>query len=306
MRVTRRLILASTAALAPGLARGAVHDAHSLRLTHDGGRSTDYRVLAPGRSGPLGVVLFSHGAASANTLYDRILQPWAAAGFMVIAPNHVDAAGSTAPKVAAAELWRTRVQDLTAPLLQRAPFEAFATGLGAKLDWRKTCAAGHSFGAAVAQSLAGARMEGIAAGSVAHAGVASVLCLSPPGPRPNFVSANTWAPVTIPALLQTGDADILPGFIDDWRAHKQGFEDQPGRARWLIVGSGVDHYFGGLICRLDDGPKATAQAPALAATTHITTDFLLAYGRGDRLALGRLGKAARARADSPVLSLTRV
>jgi hypothetical protein len=81
--------------------------------------------------------------------------------------------------------------------------------------------------------------------------------------------------VSAPSLLQTGDADILPGFVNDWRLRLTGFAGRPDR--WSIVAKGVDHYFGGLICRRKPAPPADVMA--LEETATLSVDFLDAYVR---------------------------
>jgi hypothetical protein len=226
------------------------------------------------------VVLFSHGANSSNADYDALWRPWASRGYLVIGPNHIDTGPpASQPKIGRGELWRARVADIALPLRQPTPFDDAARGMGARLDWRGVCAAGHSFGAVVAQSLAGARIldpgdQTPFDGRLPE--VAACMTFSPPGPLRGFIPADAWAGVTAPSLLQTGDADELKGFVDDWRLRLTGFAGAPDR--WTIVGRGVDHYFGGLICRRT--PEAGALRPALDETATLSGDFLDAYVRG--------------------------
>ncbi len=166
------------------------------------------------------------------------------------------------------------------------------------------CAAGHSFGAVVAQALSGARI--IAPGdaeprSAPTDAVAACIALSPPGPLKGFIPTDAWSTVAVPSFLQTGDADILPGFVDDWRLRLTGFAGAPGR--WSLVGHGVDHYFHGLICRLN--PAAAADLPALRETTDLSSQFLDAYLRRDANALGVLQSRAQ-RGDDGVAIFSQV
>ncbi len=281
---------ASTAVGAELLGGLAFADAATLTLSlsQPDGRATAYRALCPPYGGRWGLVLFSHGANSSNQNYDRFWRPWADAGYLVIGPNHIDTGPpATQQKVSRPVLWQARLDDTTLPLRQRAPFDAFAASRGASIDWSTACAAGHSFGAVVAQALAGASL--IAPGeteprSARTADVAACITLSPPGPLKGFIPADAWSTVAVPSLLQTGDADILPGFVDDWRLRLTGFA---GRAnRWTLLGHGVDHYFHGLICRLTQG--AAADLPALEEATTLSTRFLDAYLRGDTDAFSAL------------------
>jgi hypothetical protein len=238
-------------------------------------------------------VLFSHGANSSNHDYDRLWAPWADAGYLVVGPNHIDTGPpATQQKVSRPALWQARLDDTTLPLLQRAPFDSWAASQGASIDWTTVCAAGHSFGAVVAQALAGAQL--IAPGeteprSAPMAGIAACITLSPPGPLKGFIPAAAWSTVALPSFLQTGDADVLPGFVDDWRLRLTGFTGAPDR--WTLIGHGVNHYFHGLICRLS--PGAAADLLAMQETTDPSARFLDAYLRGNSGALGVLQGRAR-------------
>ena len=280
--------------------------ATQVLLTHPDGRETSYRMMIPQRGRKLPVVLFSHGANSTNEDYDLLWQAWAARGYCVIGPNHIDSGPvESQRKVARGELWPARVTDATLPMQQPGLFNAIAVAHGMRIDWRLVCAAGHSFGAVVAQSLAGAsiidpaddgRVDGHAA---AH--VKACIALSPPGPLAGFIPNDAWAGVAVPSLLQTGDRDVLPGFVDDWHSRLIGFAGRPDR--WTIVGRGVDHYFGGLICRRKPGPNV--QQSALEQTAQLCGVFLDAYLGGRHRALVTLRERA-ARGDNGVLTFESV
>jgi hypothetical protein len=274
----------------------------TLTLSHPDGRMTAYRALCPAHGGRWGLILFSHGANASNRDYDRFWEPWTQAGYLVVGPNHIDSgAPATHQKTSRSELWQARQDDTSLPLRQRAPFDGWAASRGASIDWSTICAAGHSFGAVVAQALAGARI--IAPGeteprSAPIASVAACIALSPPGPLKGFIPADAWSTVAVPSFLQTGDADVLPGFVDDWRLRLTGFAGAPNR--WTLLGHGVDHYFHGLICRLT--PGAAADLPALQETADLSARFLDAYLRGDSQALDVLRSRAR-RGDDGVAIL---
>jgi pimeloyl-ACP methyl ester carboxylesterase len=296
MDISRRDLIAAGLAVGSQFLSGpAVADTAPLTLTliHPDGRNTAYRVLCPSRPGRWGLVLFSHGANSSNHDYDRLWGSWADAGYLVIGPNHIDTGPpATQLKVSRSALWQARLDDTILPLRQQATFNDWAASRGASLDWTKVCAAGHSFGAVVAQALAGARIA--AAGeaeprSTPMAAIAACIALSPPGPLKGFIPDDAWSTVAVPSFLQTGDADILPGFVDDWRLRLTGFAGPPNR--WTLIGHGVNHYFHGLICRLT--PGATADLAALQETAQLSSRFLDAYLRGNADDLNALQSRAR-------------
>lgn len=263
----------------------------AIDLVHGDGRTTRYRVLSPDGPGPAGVVLFSHGAKSSAALYERMLHPWRRAGLLVIAPDHMDHDGEAPEDLDGETLWRTRLEDMVLPLANREAFDAIARAAGVIPDWSHIAVAGHSYGGLVAEVLAGARTEGRMAPSPALS-VACVVALSPPGPIPGFVPEDAWAPVRAPALLQTGTADVLPGFIADWRRHKAGFEPAVGCERLLLTGEGVDHFFGGLICKPEEDATDPSQAEALAKVAQLTATFLRAHLMEDALAAAQLEAAS--------------
>ncbi len=296
MNMSRRDLMAASLVVGSQLMAGsAVADTAPLTLTlsHPDGRNTAYRAVCPSRGGRWGLVLFSHGANSSNHDYDGFWGAWADAGYLVIGPNHIDTGPpATQQKVSRSVLWQARLDDTSLPLRRRAPFDDWAASRGASIDWTKVCAAGHSFGAVVAQSLAGARL--IAPGeteprSAPIADVAACIALSPPGPLNGFIPPDAWSTISVPSFLQTGDADVLPGFVDDWRLRLTGFAGAPNR--WTLIGHGVDHYFHGLICRLK--PGAAADLLALQETADLTARFLEAYLGGNADALGVLQSRAR-------------
>jgi dienelactone hydrolase len=305
MRVSRRVLLSAAAASFSAGHASAEPAADTLTLTHPDGRQTLYRIMTPKAGGDWPVILFSHGANSSHLDYDRLWRPWADGGYLVIGANHIDTGPpATQRKVGRHELWSARLADTSLPVRQRAPFEALARARGGLANWDALAVAGHSFGAVVAQALAGAKLldpEDHTPVAAKLDGVRACLTFSPPGPLAGFIPSDAWAGVSAPSLLQTGDADILPGFVDDWRLRLTGLAGRPDR--WTIVAKGVDHYFGGLICRLKPAPAADVMA--LDETTRLSVDFLDAYvrGRADRLQDLRRRAAA---GDDGVLTLSEV
>ena len=250
MLVSRRFLITSAASAI--VVPNSGYDVMDLR--HDDGRTTQYRVSIPPKPGRWRVMLFSHGANSANTSYDRLWRVWAARNYFVIGANHLDSGPpALQAKVDRGTVYRTRLEDTRLPLERRSVFDALAHAHGGKLDWSGVAAAGHSFGAVIAQALAGARImaPGETGARSIPAIVGACIALSPPGPLKDFVPIDAWRGVTTPSLLQAGDADVLPGFVDNWHDRLQGFAGPPNR--WILIGHGVDHYFGGLICRLRPG-----------------------------------------------------
>jgi dienelactone hydrolase len=279
-------------------------DIFPLTVTARDGRGVRVRAFAPAESAPpLGVVLFSHGAAATNLGYDRVLIPWARAGYLVLAPNHLDAGGTPPLDILPHDrLWTTRVEDMVALLDSKAAIEVQAAKTGRRFDWSQVGATGHSFGGLTAQALVGAKATPVLLKHADHR-VKAVFAMSPPGPLPGWVPDDAWKDIKVPMLVQTGTADApIPASLGPWTAHLASLNDASSQIRWSMVGEGVDHMFGGLICYLN--PKAGALAPQLNIVVEVGTVFLDAYVKDDPAALARLKTIDAAKAYAPLFSVT--
>jgi pimeloyl-ACP methyl ester carboxylesterase len=285
MTITRRQFLAATLVAAASAESGTLA-ARQIALRTADGRDAQITIWrAHGRR--RGLILFSHGAASAPWKYERLIGRWARVGFEVRAPLHVDSTDHPDTKrYAGFASWAARLHDMRA--------------LAASVEDARYVAAGHSYGALVALTLGGARSqlpEGVT-GPLRDSRANAVIALSPPGPVPQLIDEAGYATLAVPALMQTGDKDIPPGqSADGWRSHLASFEAAAaGQHRYSLVLEGVDHYFGGLICRETvPGPPQTQQ---LEQTIELTTLFLRAYGLG--AARARIALDRRLAAGGPI------
>ena len=213
-------------------------------------------VFAPTEPGTYPLIAFSHGAFAAPDRYTAMLEPLAGAGFIILAPIHIDSedyprAEGEPKRPPHPVTWATRNEDYVLALSPPDPvFEA----LGEKslqIDPERLVALGHSYGALIAQLPGGAlafEPDGTQLDRT-NAAVDAVVGWSPPGPMAGFMAEQGWSSLTTPSLTITGTADILPGFIDDWKAHKASYDYAPEGARAVWVGEGIDHYFGGVFGR---------------------------------------------------------
>ena len=221
-------------------------------------RAAVVRVYAPENAGSYPLIVFSHGALAAPERYDELLFSWALGGYVVAAPLHIDSEllqHATPP--AREEVWRSRQADVIA-LAARPDALRNQLAEGVTVAASPWVAAGHSYGAFVAQVIAGAASEWDDLARPAPPD--ALIALSPPGPLAGFIGPDAWIGLDVPQLLLTGTADVLPGFIDDWQAHAAAHEQAGGPDQWLWVGVDVDHYFGRLMGRLDrDSEPQTAQ-----------------------------------------------
>lgn len=265
-------MLGGSIALA-GAAAPALAQPRSRQVTiHADGRAVQVTEWMPhGR--PVGIILFSHGAASSPSRYDVLLGPMVAAGWRILAPLHVDSLDHPDhAKFPGLATWRARLEDFQAltELIGHVPYVAV----------------GHSYGALTALVLGGAQ-------SVAPAGwegpqcdgkAKAVVAFSPPPAIPVLITMAGYGELAVPALIQTGTADVLPQKSgvepESWTKHLDAYEAaRPGHDRYGLVLAGVTHYFGGLICDFSQpGPPATQ---GVKDASRIAGLFLKAYGTGD-------------------------
>ena len=275
MILTRRAVVAGGVAMALVPKRAEADVTDSVLIASDG-RSIAIRTVSPRRVNPRrAILLLSHGANGTFEGLDPLMTALAR-DRVVMAPLHVDSEKHAQHgKLPPAEVWRTRIEDmrlLAASVRTRAPLVAV----------------GHSYGALVAQALGGATVFGK---SVADPRIRAVVAISPPGPFANFVGREDWARMTVPMLVTTGTADVVPMIAPEWTAHLASYEANkvPGTALW--VGEGVDHYFGKNIQRLSrDAPD---QSAAFRVMLDIVNRYIAATVEDDRAARRWL------RADGP-------
>lgn len=236
-------------------------------------------VVAPLQSdAPLPVVLFSTGAFSSPDKYMALLEPWAQAGYAVLAPLHVDAESWTGKKPEKPQdglTWRMR--DFNA-LVDAIPLIAEQSGLA--LNPAQTAATGHSFGGMVAQILGGAK-PGDAAGDIGRLPaipVSAIVAISPPGPIANYIGPDGWSHMQAPQLLTTGTADIVPQIAPEWQKHLGGHDAHPSISLSLVA-QGADHYYGNIIGRTEyPGPPQQAQFDEMVTKSRL---FLDGFVRAD-------------------------
>lgn len=225
------------------------------------GRGTDLqvRVSAPASGERLPVVVLSHGFSSSMDGYAPLADHWAAHGFVVVQPTHLDSRTLALPAddPRTPHIWRLRVEDLTRVLDGLEALEAALPGLGGRVDRDRVAVAGHSWGAQTASMLLGARVlddagepgEDLTDPRV-RAGVLLALTglgdsLTPfaaehfPFMRPSF------AGLTAPALFVAGDKDqsALSTRGPDWFTDAYAYSPGP---KSLLTLYGAEHSLGGV------------------------------------------------------------
>lgn len=257
------------------------------------GRLVDLQVKVsmPETGDDLPVILMSHGHGMATFLsslrgYGPLVDFWAAHGFVVIQPTHLDSAALGLREVDESEaplFWRTRATDMHHVLDHLDEIEASVPGLAGRLDRDRIAVAGHSLGANTASLLLGMRALDPADGretDLSDERVKAGVVLAAPGVGNDghlaaFAAENypvfknlDFSTMTTPALVVAGDRDLNLNFSDrlDYRA--DAYRCSPGPKSLLTVFEG-EHMLGGISGydaseTTDDDPERVSAVRALA------------------------------------------
>lgn len=198
------------------------------------GRAVDLqvRVSAAVTGTGLPVVLLSHGNGPSNFLsslygYGPLANFWAARGFAVIQPTHLDAMMlglREADDPEAPLYWRTRATDMSLVLDHLDRLEAAVPQLRGRLDHGKVAVAGHSMGGHTASLLLGARLTDPRDGTevdLSDPRITAGVLLAAPGRGGDaltdfvtehwpFFSTTDFTRMTTAALVVAGDNDPSP------------------------------------------------------------------------------------------------
>jgi pimeloyl-ACP methyl ester carboxylesterase len=252
--------------------------------------SLEMKVSAPETGSNLPIILLSHGHGAANFLsslngYGPLANFWAAHGFAVIQPTHLD---STALGLREANhpdaplYWRTRAEDMHHILDHLDQIEASVPGLAGRLDRDRIAVAGHSLGGNTASLLLGMRVldpddeteqdlsdPRIKAGVIFAAPGVGDEHLAPLAaehyPMMKYIDFST---MTSPALVVAGDKDLNPNFSDRLSYRADAYTCSPPPKSLLTV-FGAEHMLGGISGydaseTTDENPERVAAVRALA------------------------------------------
>lgn len=232
-----------------------------IRLSAPGrGEDLLVRVSAPATGHGLPIVVFSHGFGWSMDGYAPLVDFWAAHGFVVIQPTHLDSRtlGLPPDDPRTPSIWRFRVEDMTRILDQLDLIEASVPGLGGRLDRGRIAVAGHSWGGQTASMLLGARVldpEGGPGEDMSDARISAGVLLATPGrggsdltpfAAEHFPFMNPdFSHMTTPALVIAGDHDqsALSLRGPDWFADPHVLS--PGGTSLLTL-IGAEHSLGGI------------------------------------------------------------
>jgi dienelactone hydrolase len=261
---------------------------HPLVLAAPGrGDDLRVRVSAPATGTGLPVIVHSHGFGSSLHGYGPLADFWAAHGFVVIQPTHLDSRTVNLPEhdPRTPRLWRFRVADMKRILDHLGPLTAAVPGLSGRVDAARIAATGHSFGGQTAGNLLGLRVldpvskteedlsdPRIAAGVLLATAGNGGADLTPfaaehfPFMNPSFTH------MTTPALVVAGDKDDSPLSVRGPEWLTDPYFRSPGRKSLLTV-VGAEHSLGGIAGY--DARETTDENPArVALIQHVTWAYL--------------------------------
>jgi dienelactone hydrolase len=247
------------------------------------GEDLQVRVSAPATGGDLPVIVFSHGFGGSMKDYVPLADFWAAQGFAVLQPTHLDSRtlGLPAEDPRTPRIWRFRIEDLTRVLDELDVLEASVPGLSGRLDRDRIAVAGHSWGAQTASTLLGARVldsDGVPGEDLSDPRVTAGVLLALTGLGDDltpFAAENfsfmrpSFDTMTAPALIVAGDHDqsLLSTRGPDWFTDPYLYSPGP---KSLLTLFGAEHSLGGITgyevaATTDESPERVALIQRLSS-----------------------------------------
>lgn len=255
------------------------------------GRAVDLqiKVSAPVTGTNLPVILLSHGHGQSNFIsslhgYGPLADFWAAHGFVVVQPTHLDSTtlGLRDTSDPDAPLyWQSRTQDMLHILDHLDQIESVVPGLNGRMDVSRIAVVGHSLGGLTGAMLIGETVENPVDGTIVDLSddrVKVAVLMAPPGRGEDLTGRAatlypalrhvSFANMTTPALVVVGENDQNPMFTarKDWRADAYYLSPGP---KTLLTLLGAEHAMGGVSGydakeTTDENPERVAALRALA------------------------------------------
>lgn len=253
------------------------------------------RVSAPAVGEDLPIILLSHGHGPSNYVsslygYGPLADYYAAHGFVVIQPTHLDSATLGLRETSEPEaplFWRSRALDISRILDQLDDIEATVPLLDGRLDRSKIAIVGHSMGGHTASLLLGARPTDPSDGQpvdLTEPRIRAGVLLSAPGRGGDalsqtaideypVLSSTDFSEMATPALVVRGGNDDISHLTvagPDWLDDPYVLSPAP---KSLFVLTGAEHGLGGVAGY--DLAETTDENPQwVAAVQQITTAYL--------------------------------
>lgn len=251
------------------------------------GTDLEVRISAPVTGGELPVIIFSHGNGQSLHAYGPLADYWAAHGFAVIQPTHLDSRllGLAADDPRRAQLWRHREEDLLHILDDLARLDAEVPIIRGRLDRTRVAIAGHSWGGQTAGTLLGATHPDPNDGSVVSrkdARIKAGVLMAVPGSGGADLSERAarafpfmhpdFSGMTTAALIVAGDHDQggLTVRGPDWWRDAYDLSPSP---KAMFTAFGGEHALGGIPGY--EARETTDERPErVAAIQRLSTAFL--------------------------------
>ncbi len=251
------------------------------------GSDLEIRVTAAASGGPLPVIVFSHGNGQSHYAYGPLSNYWAAQGFIVLQPTHLDSRRLSLARddPRQSRLWQHREDDLVCIIDQLAEIEDALPLLSGRIDHRRIAVAGHSWGGQTASTLLGATHPDPDTGEVVRRKddrVKAGVLLATPGRGGSALSPAAaqrfpflhpdFSEMTVPSLIVMGDADGggLSVMGPDW--WRDAYDLSPGPKALFTVYQG-GHSLGG-ITGYEAREVTDESADRLSAVLRLSTAFL--------------------------------
>lgn len=216
------------------------------------------KVTAPEHGSDLPVIVFSHGNAWSMDGYEPLVDRWAAAGFVVVQPTHLDsrrnAIGFEDPRFQT--IWKVRIDDLHA-VLDNLDLVISEAALSERADTSRVGLVGHSWGAQTVGTLLGARVldsAGNPGDDFSREGIKAAVMIAATGTGDSlvpFAEQNLsfmkpdYSTMTAPALIIAGDKDQskMSTRGPDW--FLDAYELSPAPKALMVIRDG-EHTLGGI------------------------------------------------------------